>query len=235
MKKEVLTIILPVHNERDTLAKVIDSWFEVLKQLSNCDFHFLICEDGSSDGTKELICELALRYPVINLSVEARRGYGKALLDGIATATGDYILCIDGDGQCLAENFLLFWPNRNKADFLIGWRKPRNDSLIRLFYSKLFFAFHKILFFTHLHDPSCPFVLGHRDTYLRLAPNLTFLSEGFWWGFIGACIKAKKSLLEIKIKHAKRAGGTTRVFRTNKIPEIVLRNLIGLIKLRLSK
>ncbi len=170
MNKASLSIILPIHNERQSLEQVIASWHAALKELPDCGPQFLACEDGSTDGTQELLIELAKRYPLIDLSVQHRRGYGKAVLDGIHAAKGDYLLCIDSDGQCSPENFADFWRQRENSDFIIGWRKPRRDPFIRRIYSKMFFVAHKILFLSPLHDPSCPFVLAAAKPLKNLSP-----------------------------------------------------------------
>ena len=60
---------------------------------------FVIVEDGSTDGTKELIVELQNKYPIKNLSSEKKRGYSKAVLEGIKASNGKYILCTDSDNQ----------------------------------------------------------------------------------------------------------------------------------------
>ena len=56
--------------------------------------------------------------------------------------------------------------------------------------------------------------------------------EGFWWGFIAACIKTKKNILEIDIDHKQRGEGNTNVFHLKKIPSIAIRNIIGLIRIK---
>ena len=49
-----LSIVLPVHNEIDNLRVLITTWNESLKN-EVLDYEFVIVEDGSTDGTKELI------------------------------------------------------------------------------------------------------------------------------------------------------------------------------------
>lgn len=232
MQKERLSILLPVHNEKMNLENVITTWYAALNKIPNCELNFILCEDGSTDGTKELIIKLMTTFPIINLSASHRRGYGRALMDGIDAAQSDYLLCIDSDGQCHPDNFHEFWTNRNNADFIMGRRYPRADPVIRIIYSKLFLLTHFFLFRSNLHDPSCPYVLGRRAAFLSIKPYLGFLKEGFWWGFVGACCKHKKTILEIKIHHTKRANGSTQVYQLRKMPGIVIRNLIGLLKLK---
>ena len=234
---DTLTIILPIHNEVKTLESVVKSWSSSLKNIKNLTFEFSLCEDGSGDGTKDLIQKLVREktYPIVDSSVNFRRGYGQAVRDGISQANSNWVLCIDSDGQCCPSDFEKFWANRFNHDFVMGHRFTRNDPFIRLVYSKLFFYYHRLLFSNKLNDPSCPYVLGKKDKFLSILKYLTYMREGFWWGFVGACVKNKLKIHELKIDHKKRMNGDTQVYKSSKMPSIIFRNLLGLLKLRLSR
>jgi glycosyltransferase involved in cell wall biosynthesis len=234
MKQPNLSIILPVHNEIDSLERVLSEWDAFLRKIPGLRHVFIICEDGSTDGTKELIIELERRYSILSNSVSWRRGYGQAVRDGIGLAETDYLLCIDSDGQIGPDQMNEVWGCRSEDHFLIGWRYPRLDSSNRLIYSKMFKFYHALLFPNRLHDPSCPFVFGHTKLFERVAPLLVYMKEGFWWGFVGACWKRKIPIEEIPICHRKRFAGETQVYKLAKMPGIIIRNGIGLLKLRLA-
>ena len=187
-----LSLILPVHNEVESLEAVVSEWHSCLSNIPELEHVFIICEDGSTDGTKELIAKLELRFPVINNSVPSRRGYGQAVREGIGLAEAEYVLCSDSDGQIgPPDQMKEIWNCRSKDRFLIGRRYPRVDPAIRLIFSKLFGFYHRILFPHRLHDPSCPFVFGHLHLFQRTAPYLIYMNEGFWWGFVGACCRTQ--------------------------------------------
>ena len=149
-----LSIVLPVHNEKDNLNELVRSWSESLK-FHKLDYEFVIVEDGSTDGTKELIIELEKKYPIVNLSQNQKRGYGLAVLDGIYNSTKEYILCTDSDNQIKVHSLINNLNNFPKENtFLIGYRNPRKDPFNRIIYSKLFKLFHDLLFNSNLKDPS---------------------------------------------------------------------------------
>ena len=100
-----ISIVFPVYNEKENLEKLISSWDESLR-LQNIDYEFVIVEDGSTDGTKELIKELEKNYPILNLSSEKKRGYTKAVLEGIYSSSGHYILCTDSDNQIKVNSLI---------------------------------------------------------------------------------------------------------------------------------
>lgn len=231
-----ISIVLPVHNEYENLELLLIEWSSELNLLTNISYEFVLVEDGSTDGTKDLIKKLEHKYPIINLSSDDKRGYTKAVLDGILASTGNYILCTDSDNQIKVKSLI---DNINnlppKNHFLIGYRNPRKDSLNRILYSKSFKIFHSILFSSKLKDPSCPFVIGKKEEFERLPKNLLLkMREGFWWGFIAICKKMKIEFNEVPIEHFKRKKGAAG-YGIKKLPEIIIRNTIGLIQIKLSK
>lgn len=225
-----LDIVLPVYNERDTLPRVLAEWAQVLS-VSKIPYHFVICEDGSTDGTKESLQELIHQYPIILSQRDTRRGYGGAVIDGIHAASSRFVLCIDSDGQCDPQDLPAFWTARDTADILIGWRTRRSDTWMRKVFSRMFHMAFQLLFPIPIHDPSAPFVLFKKETIIRYVHLLRYLKEGFWWGFIGMCVKVGLSVRELPINHRLRMQGKTQVYHLQKIPGIAVRNLLGLIAL----
>jgi dolichol-phosphate mannosyltransferase len=228
-----LSIILPVYNERQTLPILLAEWSHTLHTLG-IEFEFVICEDGSNDGTKELLPGLQKIYPIqLNQSFN-RRGYGGAVLEGISIAHGNWILCIDSDGQCDPKDLNVFWNKRENNSVLIGWRNQRKDVLMRKIMSRLFGALFTILFPRNaIHDPSAPFVLFQKSTispYIRT--DLSKMKEGFWWGFVAVCHIRSISIKENIVNHRVRVHGKTQVYRLSKIPSIVIRNIMGLLSIR---
>ncbi len=210
-------------------------WDNELKKIPQIKHEFVVVEDGSTDGTKKLITELEKTYSIINVSSKKKRGYGKAVLDGIKASKGDYILCTDSDNQIKVNSLIENLNNLPKIDiFVIGRRTPRNDPFHRKIYSKIFKILHDLLFRCNLSDPSCPFVIGKKETFKRLPEKfLLKMKEGFWWGFVAVSKKKKINFNEVKIQHFKRLEGES-AYKLNKMPGIILRNTIGLLKIRFS-
>ena len=230
-----ISIIFPVYNEVNNLEKLIDNWYTELSKVENILFEFIICEDGSTDGTKDLIKKLISKYPIKDRSVNYSRGYGQAIVDGIYSSKNEYILCVDSDGQIKPESLLLALSKFPLEEgFLIGKRTPRRDPFLRIVYSKIFKVFHNIVIGSKLSDPSCPFVLGHTSEYKKLPKELLlFMKEGFWWGFVAVCTIKNIKLEEMSISHFARSHGFSQVYKIRKMPGIIYRNCVGLIKIKL--
>lgn len=86
-----LTILMPCLNESETLATCIMKAKAYLER-SGVDGEVLIADNGSTDGSQEIARSLGAR--VVNV---AQKGYGAALLGGIAAARGKYTIMGDAD------------------------------------------------------------------------------------------------------------------------------------------
>jgi glycosyltransferase involved in cell wall biosynthesis len=227
-----ISIVLPVYNEENNLQNLLYEW-NVALENAKIIYEFIIVEDGSTDNTKEIISSLEKNYPLVNLSQNKRRGYTQAVLDGITSAKSDYILCTDSDNQIKIDSLISCLdklPNEN--EFLIGYRSPRKDPFVRIVYSKLFKILHDLLFNSKLKDPSCPFVLGKKETFQKLPlEELRKMKEGFWWGFVGIAILNKIKFQEIIIKHYSRMEGES-LYKFSKLFGIIFRNTIGLFRIK---
>jgi glycosyltransferase involved in cell wall biosynthesis len=88
-----LSVIMPVYNERGTLRQVIE---RVL--ASPVDIELICVDDGSADGSREILSQLQLERPEIRVLLQPRNiGKGAALQRGIREATGDFVIIQDAD------------------------------------------------------------------------------------------------------------------------------------------
>lgn len=93
-----LSIITPVYNRQDCIARCIES---VIANLC-IDLEHWIIDDGSSDGTAEIINRYASQYKHIHfIQLDKNRGVGAARNAGIKASTGDYIMFLDSDDRLI--------------------------------------------------------------------------------------------------------------------------------------
>ena len=115
-----LSVVIPVYNERATLRQVVERVLAVPLELE------VVCvDDGSSDGSREILAELQHQHPQVQVFLQPRNmGKGAALRRGIQQATGDFVVIQDADLEYdPADYSLLLDPLvQGKADVVYGSR-----------------------------------------------------------------------------------------------------------------
>lgn len=125
-----VSIILPVLNEVENLAAVNQSLLQSLKE-SNQTYEIIYCDDGSRDGSVELIQQLASENDTVK-GIFLRRNFGQtaAINAGIDHAQGEYIVLMDADGQNDPGDIPKLTAKLEEGyDLVSGWRKKRQDPL----------------------------------------------------------------------------------------------------------
>ena len=222
-------VLLPVHNEAETIEQTIREIYAELSQYVG--LRFIVCEDGSRDTTQEVLQRVAQDLPLKLLLSKARKGYSRAVRDGMEVQEAPYLLCLDSDGQCDPRDFSKFWEARDSADVVIGWRVDRADTFLRRCLSGFFRFFYQCAFRVPIHDPSCPYVLSRKDVVTQLVGELGAMEQGFWWEYVARVHRRGYTLKELPVHHRLRAGGTTQVYKFRKMPGIFLRHFLAIFKI----
>ena len=225
-----LQILMPVHNEGKYIKNHITNVNNILKK--KIKFSFLICEDGSSDNTVEILKRLKKKFKIRVLSKKEKQGYSTAVMSGIKIANADYLLIMDSDGQCDPRQIFKFWNVRKKADLIVGYRIKRRDFLYRKFFSDFAKLVYSFFFKVKLKDPSFAFSLIRKDVYKSLQNFTPSMPEGFFWEYNARAIYKGYKILEIGINHKKRKYGDTQIFQVWRLPKIALINFIGLLRVK---
>ncbi len=91
-----LSVVLPCYNQAPYLQKNMQEIFSYLRAQA-FSFEVLVVNDGSADGTKNLLGELQKEYPFVLLQHAKNLGKGQAVKTGVLAAQGTYILFLDAD------------------------------------------------------------------------------------------------------------------------------------------
>lgn len=115
-----LSVVMSVYNERATLAQVVERVLAV-----GLEVELLCVDDGSSDGSRDILADLEKRYPQIRVFLQPHNmGKGAALRRGIQEATGDYVIIQDADLEYDPQDYrrLLGPLEAGQADVVYGSR-----------------------------------------------------------------------------------------------------------------
>jgi glycosyltransferase involved in cell wall biosynthesis len=149
-----LSVIMPVYNERNTLRAVVVRVLAVPLELE------LICvDDGSRDGSREILGNLQSQYPQLRIFLQPRNmGKGAALRRGIAEATGDFVIIQDADLEYDPGDYpaLLGPLIQDKADVVYGSRFLGSGP-------------HRVLYFWHSVGNSVLTLLSNALTNINLS------------------------------------------------------------------
>jgi len=133
----LITIVIPVYNERSTLIQLLDAVAAV--DLGNVEREVIVVDDGSSDGTRELMAQEVEGRPDTKVFYHERnQGKGAALRTGFAACSGDVVLIQDADLEYDPQEFpRLVKPILDgRADVVYGSRFVGGD-------------LHRVLYFWH--------------------------------------------------------------------------------------
>ena len=228
-----IDIVIPVHNEATSIEATLSELDSVLNRNPGNEVRFVICEDGSSDGSAEVLRTLSDRLPIKLLSSSTRKGYSRAVIDGFRATDSEIIGFMDSDGQCDPHDFARLLIEMENSDFVIGCRDPRIDHWMRVIMSGAFGFVYGLLFRIPLRDPSCPYLLIRRPALEKICSgNIGILKQGFWWEFNARAFAYRLKVKEIFVRHRRRTSGKSQVYRPSQVPKIAWEHLCGLFVLK---
>ena len=155
-----LSVLIPCYNERATLAGVLDA----VRACPVPDVQIVVIDDGSTDGTRELLLGEWQGKADKVLLHERNQGKGAALRTGIAAADGDLVVVQDADREYDPNEYpLLMAPFQSgRADVVYGSRFAGGHA-------------HRVVYFWHMVGNRFLTLLSNMLTNL----NLTDMETGF--------------------------------------------------------
>lgn len=204
-----ISVIVPLFNEAESLPE-LSSWISRVMSENGFTYELILVDDGSNDGSWEVIEQLKSQLPQI-VGIKFRRNYGKsaALNVGFEACQGNVVITMDADLQDSPDEIPELYRKitQEKFDLVSGWKQKRHDPLTKTIPTKLFNNVTRRMSGIHnLHDFNCGLkayrkeVVKSIEVYGEMHRYIPVIAK--WAGFtrIGEQI----------VEHRPRKYGTTK-------------------------
>lgn len=202
----MLSIIVPVFNEQDSLRALVDEIHSGVQELDT-PVEIIFVDDGSTDGSWSVIESLTTSNDHIS-AVRFRTNFGKAaaLTEGMKSARGEIILMMDADLQDDPHEIpAMLKLIRNGSDVVNGWKQRRLDPWHKVYPSKVFNWLVSRFSGLHLHDHNC----GLKMFRSEVAAELNIYGE--LHRFIAVLAHARGfKVTELPVHHRPRQHGHSK-------------------------
>lgn len=208
-----LALVMPVYNEEEIIAEVVQDWREELDRLGVA-FRMIVLNDGSTDGTQGQL-ETFLGDPRIEVINKPNSGHGPTILQGYRQAvdTAPWVFQTDSDNEMRPEHFRRFWEQREEYDGLFAIREGRTQGRGRRLISAVSRATVAVRFGRGVRDANVPYRLLRSDVLkpvVERIPDETFAPNVI---ISGAFSRRGARITNIPVPYRARKTGTVSIVK----------------------
>jgi glycosyltransferase involved in cell wall biosynthesis len=219
-----LSVVMPVYNEVEAIESVVAEWLAMLDAAS-IDYELRIYDDGSRDGTAEVVQRLAASNPRIVAATQRNRGHGPTLMRGYAEARGEWVFQTDSDGEIEAVSFPRLWAARDRYDFLVGERQGRRPPLHRKLLTAGSQAVVALFFGRAVVDVNSPYRLMRSAWLRRVLPLMPMDAAVPNIILTGLAAKTNARVFATPVTHVARRTGASSL-NVQRIARLAVRAVI---------
>ena len=211
-----LSVVVPLYNERDNIEPLCAQIAAALDPVT--DYEIVLVDDGSSDGSGELLADLNRRPGRVRTVRHFQNaGQSAALCTGVAAARGELIVTLDGDLQNDPSDIpklltAMGAAPDGQAHLIAGNRLQRRDNWLRRVSSRIANRVRSALLRDHCPDTGCSLKVFRRDTFLRL-PQFDHMHR-FLPALFAAC---GARVVNVPVSHRPRVAGNSKYGLGNRL------------------
>ena len=207
-KRLDISVVVPLFNEAESLPELV-AWIDRVAHENSLTYEVIMVNDGSTDGSWEVVRELSAQYPAVK-GVSFMRNYGKsaALYSGFEMASGEVVFTMDADLQDSPDEI----PQMRRMileegyDLVSGWKRKRYDPIGKRWPSKFFNLTARIMSGIRLHDFNC----GLKAYRLKVVKSIEVYGEMHRYMPILAKHAGFKRIGEKVVEHRERKYGYSK-------------------------
>jgi glycosyltransferase involved in cell wall biosynthesis len=206
-----LTLFFPCYNDRETIGGLVEAADHVARELTG-DYEILVIDDGSTDGSRELLQTLKSTFPALRLVFhEINRGYGAAVTSGFNHALKEWIFYTDGDGQYDPADLRALAMLAAQHECINGVIMRRGDSALRVLTGALYRHFCRLAFRVHFYDINCDFRLIRAAALRKI--RLTVTTGALGLELIARLEREGYYIQGCPVRHLPRPHGKSQFFK----------------------
>ncbi len=220
----VLSVVVPVFNERDNVSPLLREIIAALRGL--LEFEIIYVDDDSSDDSLQVLQSLKAEIPELRVLHHAQRsGQSTAIRSGVKAARAPWVITLDGDGQNDPADIPKLIAARDAADARIklfaGWRVHRRDSASKRWASRWANAIRARILHDATPDTGCGIKLFERSAFLDL-PYFDHMHR-----YLPALMqRAGWKTESIPVNHRQRSAGVSKYDNLSRAL-VGIRDLVG--------
>jgi glycosyltransferase involved in cell wall biosynthesis len=177
------------------------------------EFEILLVDDGSRDGTRELMRQLTDEHPEVHfIGLKENCGQTSAMAAGFKRARGEFIVTLDADMQNDPRDIPRLLEQLDEYDMVCGWRQKRQDNIVRRASGRVANYVRNKLSDEQIVDVGCSLKAYKKECVENLK-----LFEGMH-RFFPTLVKLEGyRVIEIPVNHRKRELGESKYNIRNRI------------------
>jgi len=222
---------MPAYNEAENIEAMLEDVIQAMNPLAD-DYEVIVVDDGSGDGTAQVVRSLEQRYPQVRLvQHQVNQGYGAAVFSGLTSASKELVFFTDSDRQFDLREIEKLLDLIHKADLVVGYRTPRRDPFMRKLNGWGWSALVTLLFGYTARDIDCAFKLMRREVIEQIKDKVASRGATFSAEFLVRAKRAGFRIREVPIHgHRPRVAGS----QTGARPDVIIRAFKELIRFRIA-
>ncbi len=209
----LVSVVVPFFDEEENVPLVAERLAAVFASMPGQDYECVFVNDASTDGTREALDVLAADDDHVRvLHFAQNRGQSAALIAGLRSARGDYLLTIDGDLQNDPEDFPTVIELLAEYDCVCGYRANRRDTWVRRVSSRVANRVRRAILNDGIRDTGC----GTKGFRKSCVPHFVCFNGAHRY-FAVMVRAAGLTLTECPVSHHPRVHGTSKYGVNNRL------------------